>query len=219
MPYKLLQENISYNFKNIQLLELAFVHKSFDNKHNNERLEFLGDSILNSVIAQYLFLKFPNEKEGLLTRMRAHLVKAESLTKKSLELSLDDYIKLSKGTANLSSDRKNSILEDSFEALIGAIFLDSGWDQVNMITLNIFNKELLSLSADTEFKDSKTELQELLQSMKLELPKYIIEDTNTGFNCSIEFEGNTFTASGPSKQSAETDVASLVLLHIKKSND
>lgn len=219
MPYKLLQENISYNFKNIQLLELAFVHKSFDNTHNNERLEFLGDSILNSVIAQYLFLKFPNEKEGLLTRMRAHLVKAESLTKKSLELSLDDYIKLSKGTANLSSDRKNSILEDSFEALIGAIFLDSGWDQVNMITLNIFNKELLSLSADTEFKDSKTELQELLQSMKLELPKYIIEDTNTGFNCSIEFEGNTFTASGPSKQSAETDVASLVLLHIKKAND
>jgi len=219
MPFKLLQENISYNFKNIQLLELAFVHKSFDNKHNNERLEFLGDSILNSVIAQYLFLKFPNEKEGLLTRMRAHLVKAESLTKKSLELSLDDYIKLSKGTANLSSDRKNSILEDSFEALIGAIFLDSGWDQVNMITLNIFNKELLSLSADTEFKDSKTELQELLQSMKLEPPKYIIEDTNTGFNCSIEFEGNTFIASGPSKQSAETDVASLVLLHIKKSND
>ena len=219
MPYKLLQENISYNFKNIQLLELAFVHKSFDNKHNNERLEFLGDSILNSVIAQYLFLKFPNEKEGLLTRMRAHLVKAESLTKKSLELSLDDYIKLSKGTANLSSDRKNSILEDSFEALIGAIFLDSGWDQVNMITLNIFNKELLSLSADTEFKDSKTELQELLQSMKLELPKYIIEDTNTGFNCSIEFEGNSFIASGPSKQSAETDVASLVLVHIKKSND
>ena len=219
MPYKLLQENISYNFKNIQLLELAFVHKSFDNKHNNERLEFLGDSILNSVIAQYLFLKFPNEKEGLLTRMRAHLVKAESLTKKSLELSLDDYIKLSKGTANLSSDRKNSILEDSFEALIGAIFLDSGWDQVNMITLNIFNKELLSLSADTEFKDSKTELQELLQSMKLEPPKYIIEDTNTGFNCSIEFEGNSFIASGPSKQSAETDVASLVLVHIKKSND
>ena len=219
MPFKLLQENISYNFKNIQLLELAFVHKSFDNKHNNERLEFLGDSILNSVIAQYLFLKFPNEKEGLLTRMRAHLVKAESLTKKSLELSLDDYIKLSKGTANLSSDRKNSILEDSFEALIGAIFLDSGWDQVNMITLNIFNKELLSLSADTEFKDSKTELQELLQSMKLEPPKYIIEDTNTGFNCSIEFEGNTFIASGPSKQSAETDVASLVLVHIKKSND
>lgn len=219
MPYKLLQENISYNFKNIQLLELAFVHKSFDNTHNNERLEFLGDSILNSVIAQYLFLKFPNEKEGLLTRMRAHLVKAESLTKKSLELSLDDYIKLSKGTANLSSDRKNSILEDSFEALIGSIFLDSGWDQVNMITLNIFNKELLSLSADTEFKDSKTELQELLQSMKLELPKYIIEDTNTGFNCSIEFEGNTYTASGPSKQSAETDVASLVLLHIKKAND
>ena len=219
MPYELLQENISYNFKNIELLELAFIHKSFDNKHNNERLEFLGDSILNSIIAQYLFLKFPNEKEGLLTRMRAHLVKADSLTKKALDLSLNDYIRLSKGTANLSSDRKNSILEDCFEALIGAVFLDSGWDQVNIITLNIFNKELLSLSADTEFKDSKTELQELLQSMKLELPKYIIEAMNTGFTCSIEFEGNTFKASGRSKQSAETDAASLALIHIKGSND
>ena len=93
MPYELLQENISYNFKNIELLELAFIHKSFDNKHNNERLEFLGDSILNSIIAQYLFLKFPNEKEGLLTRMRAHLVKADSLTKKALDLSLNDYIR------------------------------------------------------------------------------------------------------------------------------
>ena len=219
MPYELLQENISYNFKNIELLELAFIHKSFDNKHNNERLEFLGDSILNSIIAQYLFLKFPNEKEGLLTRMRAHLVKADSLTKKALDLSLNDYIRLSKGTANLSSDRKNSILEDCFEALIGAVFLDSGWDQVNIITLNIFNNELLSLSADTEFKDSKTELQELLQSMKLALPKYIIEAMNTGFTCSIEFEGNTFKASGPSKQSAETDAASLALIHIKGSND
>ena len=119
--------------------------------------------------------------------MRAHLVKADSLTKKALDLSLNNYIRLSKGTANLSSDRKNSILEDSFEALIGAVFLDSGWDQVNIITLNIFNNELLSLSADTEFKDSKTELQELLQSMKLELPKYIIEAMNTGFTCSIEF--------------------------------
>ena len=211
MPYELLQENISYNFKNIELLELAFIHKSFDNKHNNERLEFLGDSILNSIIAQYLFLKFPNEKEGLLTRMRAHLVKADSLTKKALDLSLNDYIRLSKGTANLSSDRKNSILEDCFEALIGAVFLDSGWDQVNI--------ELLSMSADTEFKDSKTELQELLQSMKLELPKYIIEAMNTGFTCSIEFEGNTFKASGRSKQSAETDAASLALIHIKGSND
>ncbi|MFQ3340070.1 MAG: ribonuclease-3 [Gammaproteobacteria bacterium] len=219
MPYKSLQESISYSFKNIELLDLAFIHKSFDNNINNERLEFLGDSILNSVISQYLFLKFPNEKEGLLTRMRAHLVRAESLTRKAEELLLEDYIKLSKGTANLSRDRKNSILEDSFEALIGSIFLDSGWDQVNMITLKLFNKELLSLSAETQFKDSKTELQELLQSIKLELPKYIIEDTGKGFNCSIEFKGNIFIASGPSKRVAETSSASKVLLYIKEHNE
>jgi ribonuclease-3 len=167
--YSELQSKLGYNFKNIELLKLALVHKSYSNTSNNERLEFLGDSILNTVISQYLFLKFSNEKEGLLTRMRAYLVKAETLTMKAEELSLIDHIRLSKGTANLSRERKNSILEDSFEATIGAIFLDSSWDQVNLIVLSLFNNELNSLSADMSFKDPKTELQELLQSMKLDL--------------------------------------------------
>ena len=135
MSYKELQTKLGYSFKNIELLKLALIHKSYSNTTNNERLEFLGDSILNTVISQYLFLKFSNEKEGLLTRMRAYLVKAETLTMKAEELGLIDYIQLSKGTANLSRERKNSILEDSFEATIGAIFLDSGWEQVNMIVL------------------------------------------------------------------------------------
>ena len=135
MSYNELQTKLGYSFKNIELLKLALIHKSYSNTTNNERLEFLGDSILNTVISQYLFLKFSNEKEGLLTRMRAYLVKAETLTMKAEELGLIDYIQLSKGTANLSRERKNSILEDSFEATIGAIFLDSGWDQVNMIVL------------------------------------------------------------------------------------
>ena len=130
MSYNELQTRLGYSFKNIELLKLALIHKSYSNTTNNERLEFLGDSILNTVISQYLFLKFSNEKEGLLTRMRAYLVKAETLTMKAEELGLIDYIQLSKGTANLSRERKNSILEDSFEATIGAIFLDSGWDQV-----------------------------------------------------------------------------------------
>ena len=146
MLFKDLQARLSYDFKNIKLLELAFVHKSFSNTNNNERLEFLGDSVLNSIISQYLFLRFTNEKEGLLTRMRAHLVRAETLTRKAQELSLEEYIQLSKGTANLSKDRKNSILEDSFEALVGAIFLDGGWDQVNIIILEIFDLDLKALS-------------------------------------------------------------------------
>ena len=97
MSYKELQTKLGYSFKNIELLKLALIHKSYSNTTNNERLEFLGDSILNTVISQYLFLKFSNEKEGLLTRMRAYLVKAETLTMKAEELGLIDYIQLSKG--------------------------------------------------------------------------------------------------------------------------
>ncbi len=151
MSYKDLEKNLNYKFKNIKHLELALTHKSFSNANNNERLEFLGDSILNSIISQHLFQRFVDVKEGLLTRMRAYLVKAETLTIKAEELSLGDYIQLSKGTANLSKDRKNSILEDSFEAIIGAIYLDSNWDQVNTIVLDTFDKELKSSISGYEF--------------------------------------------------------------------
>ena len=218
--YSELQSKLGYNFKNIELLKLALVHKSYSNTSNNERLEFLGDSILNTVISQYLFLKFSNEKEGLLTRMRAYLVKAETLTMKAEELSLIDHIRLSKGTANLSRERKNSILEDSFEATIGAIFLDSSWDQVNLIVLSLFNNELNSLSADMSFKDPKTELQELLQSMKLDLPQYIIEESpDGGFICSVSYGDNNFISSGITKRSAQTSTATKVLEYIRASND
>ena len=217
MDYKELQHQLNYKFKNIELLELALTHKSYSNSDNNERLEYLGDSILNSAISQYLFKRFTNEKEGLLTRMRAYLVKAETLIIKAEEFALGDYIKLSKGTANLSKDRKNSILEDAFEAIIGAIFIDAGWEHVNEVILKIFNKNLLALSEDMTFKDAKTELQELLQSMKYDLPKYIIEDAGRGlFSCIVAFEGISFESTGPSKRVAETNVAMKVLAHIKK---
>ena len=217
MDYKRLQNQLNYKFKNIQLLELALTHKSYSSIQNNERLEFLGDSILNSIISQHLFKRFTNQKEGLLTRMRAYLVKADTLVIKAEEFVLSDYIKLSKGTANLSKDRKNSILEDAFEAIIGAIFIDGGWDQARDTTLNIFNKNLLALSEDMTFKDAKTELQELLQSMKHDLPKYMIDDSEKGqFSCVIDFQGITFESAGPSKRVAETNVAMKVLAHIKE---
>ena len=105
MTLKGLQIQLGYSFKDQNLLELALTHKSYSNSLNNERLEFLGDSILNSIISEYLFSRFTNQKEGLLTRMRAFLVKAETLTIKAEELSLEKIIKLSKGTANLSKDQ------------------------------------------------------------------------------------------------------------------
>ena len=187
MSYKDLQNRLGYTFQDEALIELALTHKSFSNISNNERLEFLGDSILNSIISEYLFIRFNTQKEGLLTRMRAYLVKAETLTIKAEELSLEKVVKLSKGTANLSKERKNSILEGAFEAVIGAIFIDGGWEAAKDITLKAFSKNLAALSEDMTFKDAKTELQELFQSLKSDLPKYIVEDIGKGkFSCTVK---------------------------------
>ena len=213
-----LETRLGYVFKNSELLELALVHKSSNNTSNNERLEFLGDTVLNSIISQYLFLKFPNEKEGLLTRMRSHLVKGETLTKKANELGVIDFIKLSKGTANLSENRKFSILEGSIESIIGAVFLDSNWDTVQTFILNLFKKELSNIEADQEFRDSKTELQELLQSKGLEPPKYLTTKSELGFDCQINLDDKEFVASGNSKRQAEIVVAKDALNHLKSNN-
>ena len=220
MTLKDLQIQLGYFFKDEALLELALTHKSYSNSSNNERLEFLGDSILNSIISEYLFSRFTNQKEGLLTRMRAFLVKAETLTIKAEELSLEQIIKLSKGTANLSKDRKNSILEGAFEALIGAIFLDGGWDSSKEITLKAFSKNLEALSEDMSFKDPKTELQELFQSKKIELPKYDLEDLgNSNFSCTVNYKDMIFKSSGTSKRIAETNVAMQLLAYMNQNND
>ena len=220
MTLKDLQIQLGYFFKDEALLELALTHKSYSNSSNNERLEFLGDSILNSIISEYLFSRFTNQKEGLLTRMRAFLVKAETLTIKAEELSLEQIIKLSKVTANLSKDRKNSILEGAFEALIGAIFLDGGWDSSKEITLKAFSKNLEALSEDMSFKDPKTELQELFQSKKIELPKYDLVDLgNSNFSCTINYKDMIFKSSGTSKRIAETNAAMQLLAYMNQNND
>ena len=220
MTLKGLQIQLGYSFKDQTLLELALTHKSYSNSLNNERLEFLGDSILNSIISEYLFSRFTNQKEGLLTRMRAFLVKAETLTIKAEELSLEKIIKLSKGTANLSKDRKNSILEGAFEAIVGAIFLDGGWDASKEITLKVFSKNLEALSEDMSFKDPKTELQELFQSKKIELPKYDLEDLgNSNFSCRVNYKDMIFKSSGTSKRIAQTNVAMQLLAYMNQNND
>ncbi|MDB3996541.1 ribonuclease III [Gammaproteobacteria bacterium] len=220
MTLKDLQTQLCYVFKDETLLELALTHKSYSSSLNNERLEFLGDSILNSIISEYLFSRFTNQKEGLLTRMRAYLVKAETLTIKAEELSLEKLIKLSKGTANLSKERKNSILEGAFEAVIGAIFIDGGWNASKEITLKTFSKNLEALSEDMSFKDPKTELQELFQSNKIELPKYELEDLgNNNFSCTVNYDEMMFRSSGASKRIAETNVAMQLLAYINQKND
>ena len=213
-----LQQKIGYKFKDINLLKLALTHKSFNNQNNNERLEFLGDSILNSCISKYLFSRFPDKSEGLLTRMRSFIVKGETLTKKADQLNITQNIELSKGTANLSEQRKHSILEGSIESIIGAVFLDSNWQQAEKFVLNLFNTELINIKVDQEFRDSKTELQELLQSKKLKPPVYETSESARGFDCEIKLLEGTFIANGNSKRQAEIAAAKIALTQLKKKN-
>ena len=218
MSLKKLESQIFYKYKDISLLELALVHKSSNNKNNNERLEFLGDSILNLIISDYLYSNFPQANEGLLTRMRSFIVKGDTLAKKASELGLLNFIKLSKGTANLSNERKHSILEGSIESIIGSVYLDGGWMEVNKFVLNLFKKELLNIQPDQEFRDSKTELQELLQSKKMNIPNYVTQQSKNGFNCEIVLNSKKFEASGASKRTAEIATAKKALMHLKSDN-
>ena len=210
-----LQKNISYEFKDNSLLDLAITHKSSNNLENNERLEFIGDSVLNAVISEHLYKKFPNEKEGLLTRMRSHLVKGETLVNLANKIYLSEYIKLSKGTANLSELRKHSILEGAFESLIGAVLLDSDWNQAKKFVLNLMKSEIQEIGVEVEFRDSKTELQEYLQAKKINPPKYESRSINDGFEASITYQKKKFVAAGSSKRHAERAVAKKILDFIK----
>ena len=218
MSLKKLESQIFYKYKDISLLELALVHKSSNNKNNNERLEFLGDSILNLIISDYLYSNFPQVNEGLLTRMRSFIVKGDTLAKKASELGLLNFIKLSKGTANLSNERKHSILEGSIESIIGSVYLDGGWTEVNKFVLNLFKKELSNIQPDQEFRDSKTELQELLQSKKMNIPNYVTQQSKNGFNCEIVLNSKKFEANGVSKRTAEIATAKKALMHLKSDN-
>ena len=182
---------INYTFNNQSHLLHAIQHKSFNKNLNNERLEFLGDSILNSVIAEYLFIKFPNYQEGVLTRARALLVKGSALTKKANQIGLDKVIKLSKGMINLSDDRKFSTLEGAFEAVIGAIFIDGGWENSKNVIYKIYEDDFKNLSLDDDFKDPKSILQEAMQAEGLNPPQYnTIEIKDNKFRSTLEVKKN-----------------------------
>ena len=203
---------INYTFNDQSHLLHAIQHKSFNKNLNNERLEFLGDSILNSVIAEYLFIKFPNYQEGVLTRARALLVKGSALTKKANQIGLDKVIKLSKGMINLSDDRKFSTLEGAFEAVIGAIFIDGGWENSKNVIYKIYEDDFKNLSLDDDFKDPKSILQEAMQAEGLNPPQYnTIEIKDNKFRSTLEVKKIEYSSIGKSKKTAETNLAESIL--------
>ena len=158
--YQSLFKVLNYKFEDISLLELALSHKSLGSKDNNERLEFLGDAILGAVIAEELFLKFPDITEGQMTRIRASLVKGSTLREKSKLLQLPKYVKASKAAKNLKNLNDSSIFSTVFEALLGAIYLDSSWLKVKQVILGLYEIDFCSIDKSDSFKDPKSILQE-----------------------------------------------------------
>ena len=216
--YKKLYEKINYSFKNENILDLVFAHKSAGEK-NNERLEFLGDAILGAVISEELYNRFSNINEGDLTRIRAALVKGSTLIKKGKELDLLALAKLSKAAKNLSDLEDSSILGTIFEALVGGIYLDSSWVETKAVILSLYLNDLESIDIQNSFKDPKSELQEYLQSLGEKPLEYICEKSRNRshdiFDCYVVFNGNKFTDSGKSKKKAQMKVADKILRSIK----
>ena len=166
-----LQKNIDYHFSDAALLKQALTHRSV-NKNNNERLEFLGDSILGCVISHELYHRFPLVDEGQLSRLRSSLVRGQTLAKLAKTLNLSETLLLGQGELKSGGFRRESIQADAFEAILGAIFLDSDYVTVSAVILKLYDELLNDASPDDSLKDFKTQLQELLQKKGHSLPMY-----------------------------------------------
>ena len=203
----------------LPLFTQAFIHKSFSSDQNNERLEFLGDAVLEIVVSEYLFNRFNDLNEGQLTQMRASLVNTKSLAEIFQQLDCKDLLQTSKGTNKLDETHKHSIFAGTLEACIGAIFMELGFEESRSFILHIFQNSFSLLNASAELKDAKSRLQEALQASGAELPKYLVTSNKEGnyFNCSVTFNGKNFQASDAIKKESEQKVAELILLELDES--
>jgi len=217
-----LSKRISYQFNDQSLLLQALTHRSAKGIHN-ERLEFLGDSILGFVIAEALYKKFPDNDEGDLTRMRSSLVKGITLAELGRHFKLGEHLILGAGELKSGGHKRDSILEDAIEAIIGAVYIDSDQTRCKELILNWFEEKLNNIKPGNEQKDPKTRLQEFLQSRKIALPEYkVVEITGQSHNqqftvhCTTSVIDKAVIAKGTSRRKAEQSAAQQVLDLIKK---
>jgi len=212
-----LEERLGYRFVNHELLAQAVTHRSHGAVHN-ERLEFLGDAVLNCTIAQLLFQKFARLNEGDLSRLRANLVKQQSLAEIAERLELSQFLRLGEGERKSGGFRRPSILADTLEAAVGAVFVDRGFEAAREVIARLFEPVLKSVDPKTLGKDSKTLLQEFLQGKRLPLPLYSVVETrgaahNQEFEveCSVPKLDISVRGSGRSRRAAEQLAAKLAL--------
>ncbi|EKE01673.1 MAG: RNase III, dsRNA [uncultured bacterium] len=223
MRHKALFEILGYSFQNMKLLERALRHRSMG-KVSNERLEFLGDAALNFIIAAELFHRYPDMKEGDLSRLRANLVNGDVLADLAGELHIGDHLQFGSGELRSGGAKRKSIIADATEAIIGAMYLDGGFEVVQRRVLSWFSKRL-DEAAGVAQKDPKTLLQELLQMRKIPLPAYTVVST-TGVShsqvftikCAVSGVDEAAIGIGPNKRRAERDAAEKMLARIEKTN-
>lgn len=214
---KPLMDALAYRFEDSSLLDEALTHRSVSER-NNERLEFLGDSILNFVIASELFERRPDDTEGALSRLRASLVNKESLARIARQLQLGDWLRLGSGERKSGGRRRDSILSDAVESIIGAVYLDGGYECSRALILRLYRDRLAELPEASELKDPKTRLQEYLQSSRHALPSYRVNrvsgkahDQTFSVSCHVEGLDIVTTGTAGSRRRAEQVAAAAML--------
>ena len=219
-----LQKRLGHRFTRGPLLTRALTHRSFGAEHN-ERLEFLGDAVLNLTVSTLLFERFSGSDEGDLTRVRAHLVREDSLHRAALQLGLPEVLRLSEGETRGGGAQRPSILADAVEALIGGIFLDGGFDAAQAAVRRLFGEVISATEVDAWSKDAKTELQEWLQARRLPVPAYRIAATRGEkhaqtfeVECAVPALGLVEQGEGRSRRTAEQEAARRMLEQLKASD-
>lgn len=198
----------------------ALTHRSAG-AHNNERLEYLGDALLGFFIAEWLFLHYTDCPEGDLTRLRAHLVRQETLVEIARELELGKHLSLGAGELKSGGAQRESILANALEALIGAVYLSQGLDRARKLVMDLYSTRLEHIPSVEQLKDAKTKLQERLQSEGLDLPRYVLQkqvrksgDELFTVECVVAGCREPFVATGKSRRLAEQDAARLALAYM-----
>lgn len=225
MSFTDLCKNFEYQFTDPDLIDQALTHRSLSKTRNYERLEFLGDSVLSLVITEFLYNRFVDINEGKLSRLRASLVNQQSLAEIARSLSLGDFVKLGSGELKSGGFRRDSILSDVLEAIIGAMYLDGGFEKARQSVLHIYQFKLKNISEklSQSLKDSKTQLQEILQSQQLQLPEYEViqtlgKDHDQVFTVSCRIPPLNMAASGKgsSRKRAEQNAAAKIVKRLQK---
>ncbi len=220
-----LEKELNYTFENRQLIIEALTHKSYKKPYNNERLEFLGDAVLDLIVGEYLYKKFPNKAEGVLSKIRASLVNEGGFAKLAQVLHLGDYLYLSSAEENNNGRNKPSLLSNAFEAIIGALYLEAGLEKAKEITVKLLEDTYPKIDLATLSKDYKTTLQELTQATHGVTPSYELvsatgPDHNKVFEVAILLDGKILaTAKGKSKKAAQQEAAKIAIEKLKGENE